>query len=199
MLRAGSGALRVLRALVFLAAVTSLTVGAHVLAGGSVSTLAVVCLAALSWPVAIVGSRRQRRVRSLFPALLVGQAAGHGVLAFLGSAGSGAAAVATGCSTSALHRGHQMLECGEPSSMVMPGGAHGLAMTGAHVLAALVLAAALAWGEALLWRVVDLVVLALPSVGALPVGFARASFVVRLRPSSELACAVRGRGPPVPA
>lgn len=191
---AGVGALRVLRALVFLAIAMALTTAGHVVGGGSVSGVAVLALAVVSWPVALLGSRRQRGVRHLFPALLAGQLAGHAVLAFLASAGTSAA---TACAASAGHHAHVVLECGDPTVAAVTAHGHASAMTGTHVAAALLLAVVMARGEALLWRVVDLVVPTLPRLRTPAVEVVPARFVVRARPRRRFLIVMPGRGPPV--
>lgn len=190
----GVGALRVLRALVFLAVAMGLTIAGHVVGGGSVSGVAVLALAAVWWPVALLGSRRQRGVRHLFPALLAGQLVGHAVLAYLGGVGT---SVATACATSIAHHGHVVLDCGEPAVAAVTAHGHASTMTGAHAAAALLLALAMARGEALLWRVVDLVAPTLPRLCPLAVEAVPATFIVRARTRRRFRVVMRGRGPPV--
>ena len=87
----GTGVVRVLRALCFLAAALALTVSAHVMAGGSASTFAIATTALLLWPLALAASRRRRTIVSLLPGLAVGQVAGHLLLTtFAAPAGGGA-------------------------------------------------------------------------------------------------------------
>jgi hypothetical protein len=198
MLEAGVGAVRVLRALVFLAIATSLTIAGHVIGGGSVSTAAVVALALVTWPVALLGSRRQRGVRHLFPVLVAVQLAGHAVIAFFSTAASGTSAAT--CATHLAHHGHVVLECGEPAAAASMT-AHGStpAMTAAHLGAALMLSVVLARGEAVLWRVVDLVMPDLPRLRPLDIDVRRAVVLVRRWQPRRHLVLVSGRGPPVPA
>lgn len=199
MVEAGVGALRVLRVLVFVSLATSLTIAGHVLGGGSASLGAVVALAALSWPVALLGSRRQRGVRALFPALALAQAGGHAVLAFFGGAGSG---TASSCDTATGHHGHLVLDCADPlGAAAMTHGAHGLSptMTVAHVAAALALALLLAHGETLLWRVVMLATPTLPRLDPLDLAILPIAFLLARRPVRRDVVVLSGRGPPVAA
>jgi hypothetical protein len=195
MVGAGVGALRALRALVFLAATLSLTAAGHVVGGGSVSVAALVGLVVVAWPVALLGSRRRRDVRHLFPALVAGQLAGHAILQFL----SGPATTGNGCSTQLAHHGTHVVECGEPLAAAMTGTAHAPVMTGAHLLAALALAVVMAKGEAMLWRIVDLVAPTVPRVAPLGVAVPRGTFFIPPRPRRVRVLTVPGRGPPVTA
>ena len=155
-------------------------------------------LAVLTWPVAALGSGRQRGVRHLFPALAVGQLAGHAVLACVGSAVAGAAS-GSGCTTAAVHHGHLLLDC-SGSFGAMGGHVSMSTMTGAHLGAALVLSVLLARGETVLWRAVDLAVPVLPRL-APPVVETAGPFTFLLRgwPLGLDVAVVPGRGPPVPA
>ena len=198
MLDAGVGGVRVLRALVFLAMATTLTISGHVIGGGSVSGAAVVALALLGWPVALLGSRRQRGVRHLFPVLVASQLAGHAVIAFFAGAAAGASAGT--CTTQPGHHGHMALDCGEPVAVASMA-AHGStpAMTAAHLGAALVLALVLARGEAFLWRVVDVVVPDLPRLRRVDIDVLGPVVLVRRWQLQRHLVIVSGRGPPVPA
>jgi hypothetical protein len=72
-------------------------------------------------------------------------------------------------------------------------------MTLAHLLTAGVLAGVLARGEALLWRVVDLVVPVVPHVNAFVTASPRPAFLVARAPRSIMVLVLPGRGPPVAA
>lgn len=196
MVGAGVGVVRALRALVFLAVTVALTTAGHVVGGGTVSVGGVTALVVVAWPVALLGSSRQRGIRHLFPALGAVQLAGHALLGFLSGSGGSAG---LGCSAPLGHHGHRALECGEPLVGVVSGSAHSPAMTGAHLLAALALALVLAKGEALLWRVLDLVVPALPRVARGLDRVVRPTFLLRGTPRGARPLVVLGRGPPVAA
>jgi len=199
MMEAGVGALRVLRVLVFVSLATSLTIAGHVLGGGSASFGAVVALAALSWPIALLGSRRQRGVRQLFPTLAAAQVGGHAVLAFFGGAGSGAG---SSCATGTGHHGHPVLDCADPlGAAAMTHGAHGVTptMTVAHVAAALALSILLAHGEAILWRVVTLATPSLPRLAPLDLDVLPVAFLLGRRSGRRDLALPTGRGPPVAA
>lgn len=193
----GRGGMRALRAFVFLAVATGLTVVGHVLGGGSVSTLGVAALAVVVWPVALVGSARQRRVRHLLPALALGQFAGHAVLGYVDAA-VGSLSAGTGCAPAGALHGHLLLDC-TGSAMAMNGHVGTPAMTVAHLGAAVVLAVVLARGEALLWQVLALAVPVLPRLAPPVVEHLRATFVVRPSLRGLDVAVVPGRGPPVPA
>jgi hypothetical protein len=72
-------------------------------------------------------------------------------------------------------------------------------MTLAHALTAGVLAVVLARGEALLWRVVDLVVPVMLRVHAFVTAGLRAAFVLPRELRSMMVLVLPGRGPPVAA
>jgi hypothetical protein len=188
MLAAGSGAVRVIRALAFVATVVLVTTVGHEWAGGSTSPVGVAALAAASWPVALLGTGRRRRFRHLFPALAAGQLVGHGVLTFF----SGATTAALTCSSAAADHVHALTSgclrvAASTTPAAMPGDSSGTtAMSGmpfmplmpgmvgtpggsarlsasalmllGHAAAAVLLAMLLAHGESLLWRVVEAVV-----------------------------------------
>ena len=198
MLEAGVGGVRVLRALVFLAVAVSLTISGHAIGGGSISGAAVVVLALLVWPVALLGSRRQRSVRHLLPVLVAVQLAGHAVIAFFSTAATGASAGT--CVTHLTHHGHVVLDC-DTSAATASMTAHGStpAMTAAHLGAALVLSVVLARCEALLWRVVDLVVPNLPRLRPIDIDVLVAVGLLRRWQPQRHLVIVSGRGPPVPA
>ena len=198
MLEPGRGAMRALRALVFLAVATSLTLAGHVAGGGMVHPLGVAALAVLTWPVALLGSGRQRGVRHLFPTLAGGQLAGHAVLAHVGTAVAGASG-GSGCTTASVHHGHLLLDCS--GSVATTGGQVSLStMTVAHLGAALVLSFVLARGETALWRVVDLAVPVLPRLAPPAVeGSGAVTFLLRGWVRDLDVAVVPGRGPPVPA
>ncbi|GAA6524698.1 hypothetical protein [Intrasporangium sp. DVR] len=197
MVEPGTGAVRALRALVFLAIATALSLAGHVLGGGSASLVGVGALVVLTWPLALLGSRRQRGVRHLFPVLVAGQLAGHVVLAYLGSALTNTSPAA-GCTTVHAHHGPPLLDCGQAAAATSGHGATPT-MTVAHLGAALVLAVVLARGEALLWRVVDLAVPVLPRLRPLVIRPLRAAFVVHRGLRGIDVAVVPGRGPPVAA
>ena len=222
---AGSGALRLLRALAFVAATVLLTVTGHAWAGGSVSPAAMAVLAAACWPVALIGSARERRTRHLFPALAVGQLVGHGVLTFF----SGTATTALACAGDAAHRVHALTSgCLQADAVTsassalsastgpadvadVPGvagmadmagmgspapGGSAAVMALAHLVAALLLAALLARGEALLWRVLGAILRRAPRLA--PVRPSPLLGVHRgaSRAPRQLVLVVHGRGPP---
>ena len=213
MVGAGSGALRLLRALVFVATTVLLTVLGHAWAGGSLSGAALVGLSAMCWPVALLGSARERRVRHLFPALALGQVVGHGVLTFF--AGTTGAALA--CAGDAAHRVHALTSgCLQPDAVTsastavpgMPGmtgmaataapgsGAAAASMVLAHLVAALLLAALLARGEALLWRVLGAILRRAPRLAPVrPSPLLGVHRGARIAPR-HLVLVVPGRGPP---
>ena len=193
MLDAGGGAVRLLRALGFVAAIVSLTSAGHITGGGEASLVGVAALVLLAWPAALLASRRQRQVRHLLPTLAIGQSVGHGVLGFF-SAGDAVVA----CTTSGVHHVVHLACLPHPAGH---GGMApmGLLMGGAHLVAALVLAIALARGEAVLWRLVDLVLPTLPRVARRVTTRVRVSADVALRRSQPLVGLAPGRGPPVSA
>ena len=214
MVGAGSGALRLLRALAFVATTVLLTVTGHAWAGGSVSPAAMAVLAAVCWPVALMGSARERRIRHLVPAFAVGQLVGHGVLTFF----SGAATTALACAGDASHRVHALtsgcLQADALTSTALSGsagpsdraGIAGMAapapgwsaavMALAHLAAALLLAALLARGEAVLWRVLGAILRRAPRLAPVrPSPLLGVHRGARIAPR-HLVLVVPGRGPP---
>jgi hypothetical protein len=219
MVGAGSGALRLLRALAFVATTVLLTVTGHAWAGGSVSPAAMAVLATVCWPVALIGSARERRIRHLFPALAVGQLVGHGVLTFF----AGTAATTLACAGDAAHRVHAltsgclqaeavtsastgvtgvtgvtgtsgMAGMAEMAGPAPEGAAVGMAL--AHLVAALLLAALLARGEALLWRVLGALLRRAPRLAPVrPSPLLGVHRGARIAPR-HLVLVVPGRGPP---
>ncbi|WP_404392489.1 hypothetical protein [Humibacillus xanthopallidus] len=216
MVGAGSGALRLLRALAFVATTVLLTVTGHAWAGGSVSPAAMAVLAAVSWPVALMGSARERRIRHLFPALAVGQLVGHGVLTFF----TGAPTTALACAGNSSHRVHALTSgCLQADALTSastalsgsasPSDVAGMAgmaapapgwsaavMALAHLAAALLLAALLARGEALLWRVLGVILRRAPRLAPVrPSPLLGVHRGARITPR-HLVLVVPGRGPP---
>lgn len=201
MLEAGVGAVRVVRALGFLAAVVWLTAAGHTLGGGEASPAGVAALAFLAWPVALAGSRRQRRLRHLLPVLAVGQLAGHGLLDFFAAGGSALGACEVSGGHHALHLGCAPELGGDAALAVMAPmpsmTTTGLGMAAMHLLAALALALLLARGEVVLWSVIDRVLHRVPRLAPLEARLDRPTFDVALRPLLRLRIVVPARGPPV--
>ncbi|GAA1979440.1 hypothetical protein GCM10009718_15290 [Isoptericola halotolerans] len=128
----GTGLLREVRALLLAAAIVLPSLGAHVLAGGSIPG-AVPLLVALALTAVIVRPLCRREVR--LPWMLAGLGVGQ-VLLHVGFE-QGAALTAH----PAHHHGHVHDDPAAP-----------LVMLAAHVLADVVIALGLRYGESLLWR-----------------------------------------------
>ncbi len=165
----GRGGVRVLRALVFVAASLTLTVAAHVAGGGSWAPAGLVVTAALVWPVALLGSASQRRVVHLAPTLALGQVGGH--LALCAFQGSAPASLSLSCVTHAAHVRHPLAGCptgveamqmagltSDAGAMLLPSAS----MVATHLVATVLTALVLARGEQALWQVLDLVLPHLP-------------------------------------
>lgn len=166
----GSGVVRLMRATLLSGLVILLTATAHRLGGGQAPGFFTVAVLALAvWPVALMATVRRLRPAALLAGLGAGQVLGHAVLSWLGGPGS-AAAVSAECLRHATHLrpAHPCLEPGlAAAAPVAPAHAHTLFGSGplmltAHVLATLVAALLVASGERVLWRVLDLVLRALP-------------------------------------
>ncbi len=157
----GTGALRLARATSLALVAYSLSLGAHVLAGGEApsATGTAVLLGVTTWACVLVTSRRVARV-PLVALLGASQLLLHHAF-MLASASSGCLTV-TGA-----HAGHgmpgPMTYCTDPAAAMsampsMSGHAtSGAAMTVAHAVAALLLGVVLARGEDALWFLAGLV------------------------------------------
>ncbi len=160
---------RAARAVAVSVVLVCLTLVAH-LSGGAPfpGWFAVAAFALLVWPAALVATRRRLRLPGLLGGLVLGQVLGHEVMTVLG-AGGGAAGFDTDCLTHAAHRVGTAGGCG---TGVMGGGMPGmhasLAMLVAHGAATLVAALVIARSEAVLWRLLDLVVPRFPGLPHCP-------------------------------
>ncbi|WP_407319710.1 hypothetical protein UQW22_04620 [Isoptericola halotolerans] len=175
----GTGTLRAARTLLLAAAIVLPSLGAHVAAGGSSpGTALLLVLVALTAVAAHPLSRRELRLPGMLGALAVGQVLLH--VAFE------RAAALTSAGEMAAHAHHGAMS---PATMVA-----------AHVVADLVLAVALRYGEALLWRLWRWCSHRIPADGRRVVA-ARAARPaapdLSVPPRSRWRGAVRGRAPPV--
>jgi hypothetical protein len=204
----GAGPTRLVRAAVLTALVVALTIAAHRLGGGaSPAIFALVALTALLWPVALLATRRRLGPVGLLVGLGAGQLLGHGLLGWLAGPGvSGtSASVSLECLQHAAHQRASTACLGDPAvaEALAAGQAHahgqqvtGLLMLAAHLLATVVAALLVARGEQVLWRLIDLVLRALP-VLLTPVGARRPRPAATLLVPARADLAVRpGRGPP---
>lgn len=205
----GAGLVRLARAGVLTGLVVLLTVVAHRLGGGTApGALPLVVLGVLLWPLALYATRRRVGPAALLTGLAGGQLLGHGLLSWLGGSGAHTSAsvsldclqhaahgVSTACASGTLQ--------GSVTALTAAAGGHAhsasgssLLMLGAHAVATVVAALVLARGEQVLWRVLELLLRALPVlVTPVCVRIPRAS--ARLLLPSRLDRAVRaGRGPP---
>lgn len=200
----GSGVVRVVRAGVLSGLVILLTAGAHRLGGGSTPGVFALCVLVLAlWPAALMATGRRLRPVGLLAGLGAGQALGHVVLGWLGGSGS-VAAVSAECLQHATHL-RPSQTCLEPglaaAAPVVTAHGHtaidsGPVMLAAHVLATVVAALLVARGEQVLWRVLDLVLRALP-VLVRPVAHRPQSPVLALLVPERSRVDVRApRGPP---
>lgn len=175
------GPTRALRAAAFTGATVSVSLGAHLTAGGRANLSPVVVLAALAVLALAARLARQRwSARGIFPGLLLSQVLLHA--AFTGS--------------HAPTLGHHSPA---PASDQLDGGGHGLSgqMLLAHLAATIVLTWVLDQGERGLWS--QLARLLRLRIGPLHGAHPRTSaYVLAVAPALDLHPGTRpGRGPPV--
>jgi hypothetical protein len=200
------GSLRLLRALGLLATVTGLVLGAHMAGGGAVAPVPAAAVAALLWPGALLAARRRVRLALLLPGLAAGQVAGHALLALLGASTAAApTSVTVACLEHAGHLHPAAAAClaadgyapvaHHAMGSVLPSGS----MLVTHLIATVVAAVLVTRGEAIIWRLVDLVAPRRPRI----VGPATVRAVVRGAVRAAIASpsvpSPTGRAPPVPA
>ncbi len=199
--------MRLARAGALTALVVILTVLAHRVAGGGApSAFALIVLGVVLWPVALLATRRRLRPVTLLLGLGAGQLLGHGLLGWLSGSGapSAASSLSIECVQHAAHGAASAACAAEGVAMVATsaeGHAHAaggssLLMLAAHLVATVVAALVLARGEQVLWRVLELVLRALPVlVAPVAVRSPRAAAPLLL-PSRLDRTVLAGRGPP---
>ena len=168
MATAGTGALRLTRALVLALAAYGLSLGAHLVGGGAAPSVTGtgVLLFVTWWACVLVTHRRLGRT-SLAAILGVSQLLLHEAFSFAGAAGTCVTVVhghadhlANGATT----------VCADSAMAAMPHhGWSGAGMVASHVAAAVLLAVLLARGEAAVWFLAGLVLPGRPVAVRLPV------------------------------
>lgn len=193
--------MRLVRAGVLTALVVALTTLAHRVGGAAAPSLfAIAVLAALLWPVAILATRRRLGPVALLTGLGAGQLLGHGLLGWLGSGATGvAASVSLECLQHATHLGASAA-CAT-DTVAAATHVHGqagtaLPMLAAHIAATLMAAVLVARGERVLWRVLDLVLRALPVLLTPIAGRAPRPTAPLFLPTRPDLAVRAGRGPP---
>ncbi|POH69817.1 hypothetical protein C3B59_04865 [Cryobacterium zongtaii] len=178
----------------------------HTVGGGGVpGLLAVVVSLAFAGIVSIALSGRTLSTWRLTAAVLLSQLIFHGLFSF-GSAGG--ALVTTDASTAHAHSAGSVAVL-VPSSLqagTMSGADHGLMMTGAHVLAAVVTVLALRFGERAFWGLFSTATVALQAlvrilvltpIPNIPQTISASSAALPPRDLLVLLSPMRHRGPPV--
>ncbi len=197
--------MRLVRAAVLTALVVVLTVVAHRLGGGmGPGLLGLVVLAALLWPLALLATRRRLGALPLVAGLGAGQLLGHGLLSWLAGSAASTSGTSGALSLDCLqHAAHQRSGggcLGEATASVV-GHDHaavdtGLLMLATHVLATVLAALLVARGEQVLWRLLELVLRALPVLlrpVPAPTAWPTAPLLVPARADVDVPV---GRGPP---
>lgn len=195
------GALRLARAFGFAIAAFALSVGAHVLAGGTPPSLtaSLVLVAGTVW-VSLFLTGRQRGARSVVAAMGLLQLVLHQALMLSAGASRCPALDAPGNHLHALSSAARSACMAMPSlsqTHVAPG--IPLGMTLAHALAAVVLGLVLARGESAIWFLAALVWPSRPVARAVPVGMPRAwsiPTVPAVRRLGQAVAPISRRGPP---
>lgn len=156
------GALWLARALAWTCAALGLSVGAHVVGGGSLPTVggAVSLLAALLW-VGLILTRRRLGAPTLVATLGVSQVLVHTALTVT--------AAPAGCGSVTGHTGHEVaIACSGSGATVTHTDHSALTMTLAHAAAAIALGVILARSEDAVWFAAGLLWPTLPTTPALP-------------------------------
>ena len=195
--------MRLVRAGVLTALVVGLSTLTHRLGGADAPGLfAIAVLTTILWPVAILATRRRLGPVALLTGLGAGQLLGHGLLGWLGSGATGvAASVSVECLQHATHAASAVSAACAIDPVSAAAHAHGqagtaLPMLAAHVAATLITAVLVARGERVLWRVLDLVLRALPVLPTPVTGRAPRPTAALFLPSRLDLTVLAGRGPP---
>lgn len=207
---AGTGATRMLRALVFTAAAVALTAGGHVVGGGQAPVSGLAILALLAWPAALLASSRRVTAPALFVGIGAAQVVGHLLMTGLGHAASTSTSAVAAClslNDHAVHTASSVCASSGPAGVaamegmpVMTSMAPSLTMVVSHLVSVTVLAFVLGRGEAVLWRVLDAVLPRLPHPVAPPAATRRGLVSsVSLRLHRHLLLLDPRRGPPLGA
>jgi hypothetical protein len=174
---------------------------AHRLGGADTPGLfPIVALTALLWPLAVLATRRRLGPVALLTGLGAGQLLGHGLFGWLGSGAAGAtASLSVECLQHATHLG--VSAACATDGVAVASHAHvetvtGLPMLAAHLAATLLTALLVARGERVLWRVLDLVLRALPVLLTPMAGRAPRPTAPLFLPSRLDRAVLAGRGPP---
>lgn len=201
--------MRLVRAGVLTALVVGLSTLAHRLGGADAPGLfAIAVLTTILWPVAILATRRRLGPVALLTGLGAGQLLGHGLLGWLGSGATGVTGVSASVSVECLQHATHAASAVSAASVAcatdtVAAAAHAHAQAGtslpmlaAHVAATLVAAVLVARGERVLWRVLDLVLRALPVLLTPVTGRAPRPTAALFLPSRLDLTVLAGRGPP---
>lgn len=182
---------RALRSALAAALIVALAASAHSLGGGSVGgPISVAMLLLITAPACWYAAARRLNAGQFALLLGLGQLGLHGVLAAMAPTAAGSATRLSG------HHGIPGLALSDPASAGHVGGHLTPNMLGWHVLATVVTALALAYGEALLWFVVEalLATMGKPRL-TVPVE-APAAWAAPVRPLRLLTGHRSARGPP---
>jgi hypothetical protein len=186
-----------------------LAVAAHVAGGGSTPSAATLALLAVpvAWVAALVCRRPRRTSLPTFAALAGTQVLLHEALMVLSGPSCATANTPSMLGMPGSHAAVGALTCAAPHATAMAGmGAATMApggvMLAAHALATVLTAALLARGEHLLWSLVDLLRVLLPTTRVTHIGLATATAdLVRAAATPtpttrQLASVLTRRGPP---